>query len=64
MFQMGDGALGLQLEDLVLCCSERNKYNPCVAYFSFGSVSRRESTFTGAVSGEKSTGIACLGSIF
>lgn len=53
MFQMGDGALALQLEDLVLCCSESNKYNPCMACFSFGSISRRENTFTSAVFREK-----------
>lgn len=64
MFQIGDGALELQREDLVLCCSERNKYNPCMAYFSFGSISRRENTFIGAVFREKNTRIACFESTF
>lgn len=53
MFQVGDGALELQLEDLVLRCSERNKYNAGMACFSFGSISRRKNTFTGAVFREK-----------
>lgn len=45
MFQMGDGVLELQLKDLVLCCGERNQYNLCMAYFSLGSISRRENTY-------------------
>lgn len=53
VFQVGDGALELQLQELVLYCSERKKYNPCTAYFSFGSISRRGNTFTGDDFGEK-----------
>lgn len=55
MFQMGDGALELQLEHLSLCYSERKKYNLCMAYFSFGYIRRRQNTFPGAVFREKNT---------
>lgn len=31
------------------CCSALKDIKPCMAFFSFGSISRRENTFTGAV---------------
>lgn len=64
MLQVGDGALQLQLQELVLCCGERKKHNPCMAYCSFGSISRRGNTFTGDGLGEKNAGIAWFESIF